>query len=57
MAERAVMHPALRWVSDESARAHRRTRAGGTLCGVAGPLRLADPGVDLCPTCYPRTGT
>ncbi|MEV8634253.1 hypothetical protein AB0395_21620 [Streptosporangium sp. NPDC051023] len=54
LAEHAVMHPALRWVTGEGdSVAHRRTPAGATACGVQGPLLLAAAGTGRCADCYP----
>jgi hypothetical protein len=54
MAERAPMHPALRWVSpDDGPEAHRRGPDGWTTCGAPGPLTLAPGGADMCAACYP----
>lgn len=51
-AENAVMHPALRWISDGEDFAHRRTGTGDTFCGLPGPLLMAEPAVRLCRECY-----
>ena len=53
LADGAVMHPALRWSSGGDPYAHRRTGAGGTVCGLPGPLTLATATRDrLCRDCY-----
>lgn len=53
MAERAAMHPALRWVAGEVFYiAHRRTPDGAAACGIDGALTLAPPGVPLCSDCF-----
>lgn len=50
-------HPSLRWVAgDVYYLAHRKTGQAAA-CGAEGQLVLAPPGVPLCPTCYPPTGT
>ncbi len=51
-AEHAIMHPALRWNCEGHDYAHRRTRAGSTVCGLPGPLTLADASQRLCRECY-----
>jgi hypothetical protein len=52
LADGAVMHPALRWTCDGAPYAHRRTRSGDTVCGLAGALVLAEPSERLCRDCY-----
>lgn len=52
LADGAVMHPALRWVSGGEPFAHRRTPGGVTVCGLSGPLTLAEAGARLCRDCY-----
>jgi hypothetical protein len=54
-AERAELHPALRWVAGTAYWvAHRRHPEQGTAaCGAGGDLVLAPPGVPLCELCYP----
>jgi hypothetical protein len=55
MAERAAMHPALRWVAGEVFYiAHRRNLDGVAVCGATGELTLAPPGVPQCARCYPK---
>lgn len=54
-AERASLHPALRWFAGDTFwLAHRREVDGGAACGAAGELTLALSGVPLCSECYPR---
>ncbi|MFB9880807.1 hypothetical protein ACFFMN_22895 [Planobispora siamensis] len=58
LAEHAVMHPSLRWVTgNDDQVAHRRHSDGGTICGAAGPLLLAPTGANRCPHCYSLPGT
>jgi hypothetical protein len=52
MADGALMHPALRWMDQCSPYAHRRLPGGVTVCGLSGPLRLAEPADRLCRDCY-----
>lgn len=53
MADRAAMHPSLRWVAGEVFYiAHRRSVEGDAACGADGKLTLAPPGVPLCADCY-----
>jgi hypothetical protein len=52
LADGAVMHPALRWVCDGGPYAHRRMPSGMTVCGLSGPLMLAEPSERLCRDCY-----
>lgn len=47
------MHPALRWFAGKDARAHRRRHGGTTMCGLGGPLVLADLDTVYCAVCYP----
>lgn len=54
IAERASMHPALRWVAGEVFYIAHRRADGGTACGAPGALVLAPPGVPLCEDCYPN---
>lgn len=52
LADGAVMHPALRWVCGDDSYAHRRMPSGVTVCGLDGPLMLAEPSERLCRDCY-----
>ena len=49
-AAKAPMHPALRWspLFSEDRAQHRRTEDGGTGCGLAGPLTLAEADAERC---------
>lgn len=57
--ELAPRHPALRWTpeadaSTETHEQHRRADTGAaTVCGLAGPLILADTQAPYCPDCFP----
>ncbi|KWX09780.1 hypothetical protein TR74_07560 [Carbonactinospora thermoautotrophica] len=54
-AEKAPNHPALRWrLADGSClRQHRRNpETGGTVCGIPGPLELADTTAERCYQCW-----
>lgn len=54
IAERAAMHPALRWCAGEVFwLAHRRSQDGYAACDAPGELTMANPGVPLCADCYP----
>lgn len=57
LAHHAVMHPALRWVTETCGRAHRRIPGGYTACGIPGPLTLADRDAKFCTICYPYWAT
>jgi hypothetical protein len=54
-AQRASLHPALRWCAGDTFWiAHRRDFDGRAACGEDGELTLALSTVPLCADCYPR---